>query len=166
MVWIYMLMNQIIIIKGRYMKKKYKILKIFFLLICILLIIIFSVKFISKNKYNKEILKGNELLDFYKINYKNNIKNNSKPKMKKMIEKNTKSNITNEYLGNYPNGKNSVIIKIKIKDKTYSMGEIIKITPEKLLSSYLDYDFKKVTTAKHENGKLSYMYFEMLEKNK
>lgn len=148
------------------MKEKNKIYKILFLIIFILLIVLFSLKIIRKNKYNKEILKGNELLELCKINYKQNIKNNSKPKMKKIIEKNTKANITNEYLGNYPNGENSVIIKIKIKDKTYSMGEIIKITPEKLLSSYLDYDFKKVTTAKHENGKLSYMYFEMLDKNK
>lgn len=140
-------------------KKNKKIL--ISILTLILLIIIFLVIPNIKNKRIKENIKGSELIELCKNTYKQNVKNNKKPKMQKMIKKNTNLKLTDEYLGNYPNGKNSLIIKIKIEDKTYSMGEIIKIKPEKLLEAYKDRKFKKTNSAMHENGKVSYIYYEL-----
>lgn len=135
---------------------------IIFLIILALLItlIVFLANRKTIRKYNKDILTGKELIELCQFAKKENIKNNSKKDMKKIIKENSNQEITDEFIANYPNGKNSIIIKFKIEDKTYSMGEIIKIGEDKILSNYLDSKFKKETIGKHENGNISYLYYE------
>lgn len=136
------------------------------ILLAIFLILIPNLKKNNIEKYvKKDVLKGEELIKLFETVKKNNIKNNSKKRIMKKIKENNKQEITDSFIANFPNNENSVIIKIKIKDKTYSMGELIELGIDKVLDNYREGSFKKETTAKHENGKLSYLYYEYIEKD-
>lgn len=147
--------------------KSNTLIYLFFIIIFLAIFLILIPNFKKNNidKYvKKDVLKGEELIKLFETVKKNNIKNNSKKRIMKKIKENNKQEITDSFIANFPNNENSVIIKIKIKDKTYSMGELIELGIDKALDNYREDDFKKETTAKHENGKLSYLYYEYIEK--
>lgn len=150
-------------------KKQNTLMYLFFIIIILAIFLILIPNFKKNNidKYaKKDVLKGEELIKLFETVKKNNIKNNSKKRMIKKIKENTNQEITDSFIANYPNNENSVIIKIKIKDKTYSMGELIELNIDKALDNYREDNFKKETTAKHKNGNISYLYYEHIEEDK
>lgn len=139
-------------------------MKIIILLILIILIVFLLFKKDKIKKISKEEITGENLIQLCNLAYENNVKHNSNKKTLEMIKQNTERQIDDEYLGNYPNETNSVIINIKINDKTYTMGEIIKIQPDKLLDNYKTDKFERKTISRHENKKIAYLYYELKTK--
>lgn len=149
------------------MKKQNKNTLIKILLLLFILFVIFLIFFLKKDRIKrvaKKEVNGEQLITLCNLAYKNNVKNNKNKKILKIIKENNDFQIDDKFLGNYPNNVNSVIINIKINDKTYNMREIIQIGPDKLLENYKKDMFERKIIAKHDNKKISFIYYELKTK--